>query len=67
VSGVVVVGRVGRTNRKLAATLREQLAQANAPTLGVVATSVPMPRHQSTRFGLHRLPGRAPLSGPTAA
>ncbi len=44
VSGVVLVGRIGVTTRGAAQALREQLAQAGAHTLGVVAMSVPAPK-----------------------
>jgi capsular exopolysaccharide synthesis family protein len=40
VSGVIVVGRMGKTTRDQAAHLRTQLANLDAPTLGVVVNSL---------------------------
>ncbi|MDQ6605590.1 MAG: CpsD/CapB family tyrosine-protein kinase, partial [Actinomycetota bacterium] len=60
VSGVVLVGRIGVTTRAAAAAMREQLAQAGAHTLGVVAMSVPDPKVY--RFNLRRRSLRTPRS-----
>lgn len=48
VSGVIVVARLGVTERDTARKLREQLDNLNAPTLGLVVNSVD---HWRTRYG----------------
>ncbi len=40
VGGVIVVGRIGKTNREALVSLRDQLQHLNAPTLGVVVNAI---------------------------
>jgi Mrp family chromosome partitioning ATPase len=42
VSGILVVCRLGKNTRDVAGTLRDQLANLDAPVLGIVVNGVPM-------------------------
>jgi Mrp family chromosome partitioning ATPase len=67
VSGVVVVARIGMSTREAARSLREQLAQAGADTLGVVAMSVPagkVYRFHAPRWFRRVGPHRGSLAAP---
>ena len=50
VSGIIVVTRLGRTERAAAAALRHQLENLEAPTLGVVVNGV-TPSAQGYAYG----------------
>lgn len=53
VSGVIVVGQVGKTTRDEAAHLREQLRKLDAPVLGVAANRIRESRRYGRSYGYY--------------
>ncbi len=58
VDGVIIVGRVGRNRRDVAARLHETLVAAEAPLLGVVANGFKAGRIGSYGYGYDYAPAK---------
>lgn len=58
VDGVIIVGRVGRNRRDVAARLHETLLAAGAPLLGVVANGFKLGRRGSYGYGYDYAPAK---------
>jgi polysaccharide biosynthesis transport protein len=62
VSGVIVVARLGKTTRDVAADLSRQLRNLHAPALGVVSNGVPLGRTGDYAYALPPTPQSASRS-----
>jgi polysaccharide biosynthesis transport protein len=65
--GLIVVARIGETTRDTAHEMRNQLDRLDAPTLGVVANAVKLPRRSRYGYGYGPDPQGEPVERPVNA